>query len=145
MTFGKEADKAASTAIFDRCREVGINFFDCADVYAGGESERILGELIAGCRDEVMVASKVYGQMGTDLNARGSSRRHMMAAVEASLKRLNTEYIDLYYLDHVDQDTPVEESLRALDDLVSQGKILYAGASNFAAWQIVKALGICEK
>ncbi len=145
MTFGREADKAASVAMFRRCREVGINFFDCADVYAEGEAERILGELIADCRDEVIITSKVYGKMGSDLNARGTSRRHIMAAVEASLKRLNTEYIDIYFLHHFDNDTPLEESLRALDDLVSQGKILYTGASNFAAWQIMKAFGISAK
>ncbi len=142
MTFGKESDKATSSAVFHRCREAGINFFDCADVYVGGESERILGELIATCRDEVIITSKVWGRMGSDLNARGSSRRHIMAALEASLQRLKTDYIDLYFLHHFDPDTPLEESLRALEDLITQGKILYAGVSNFAAWQVMKVLGI---
>jgi aryl-alcohol dehydrogenase-like predicted oxidoreductase len=145
MTFGREADKATSAAMFRRCRESGINFFDCANVYAKGESERILGELIADCRDEVIITSKVWGKIGSDLNARGTSRRHIMAAIEASLKRLNTEYIDMYFLHRFDYDTPLEELLRALDDLVTQGKILYTGASNFAAWQVMKALGISAK
>ena len=86
MTFGKEADKAASEAIFRRCREVGINFFDCANNYAGGESERILGELIRDCRDELVITTKVYNRVGADINAGGTSRRHIMASVEQSLK-----------------------------------------------------------
>jgi aryl-alcohol dehydrogenase-like predicted oxidoreductase len=142
MTFGREADKTTSAAMFQRCREIGINIFDCADVYSQGKAERILGDLIANCRDEIIITSKVYNQMGSDLNARGSSRRHIISAVEASLTRLNTEYIDIYFLHKFDENTPFEETLRALDDLVSQGKILYTGASNFAAWQIMKALGI---
>jgi aryl-alcohol dehydrogenase-like predicted oxidoreductase len=128
--------------MFERCREAGINFFDCANVYAGGRSEEILGRLIRPCRDEVIVTSKVYGATGPDVNARGASRRHIRAAVEASLRRLNTDYIDIYFLHHFDQDTPLEETLRALDDLVREGKILYPAASNFAAWQVAKALGI---
>lgn len=142
MTFGKEADLATSTAIFQRCREAGVNFFDCADVYAEGEAERTLGQLIAGCRDEVIVSSKVSGKIGTDINAKGSSRRHIMGAVEASLRRMNTEYLDLYFLHHFDPETALEETLRTLDDLVRQGKVLYLGASNFAAWQVMKALSL---
>ena len=145
MTFGREADKATSKAMFYRCREAGINFFDCANTYAGGESEKILGELIADCREDVIITSKVYFSKSKKPNARGISRRNIMSAIEASLKRLNTDHLDLYFLHHFDEDTPLEESLRALDDLVSQGKILYAGVSNFAAWQIAKALGISAK
>ncbi|GAK53747.1 putative oxidoreductase [Candidatus Moduliflexus flocculans] len=142
MTFGKEADHATSAAIFHRCREAGINFFDCADVYAEGEAERILGELIADCRDQVIISSKVSGKIGADINAKGSSRRHIMNAVEASLRRLKTEYLDLYFLHHFDPETALEETLCALDDLVHQGKVLYLGASNFAAWQVMKALSL---
>jgi aryl-alcohol dehydrogenase-like predicted oxidoreductase len=131
--------------MFHRCREAGINFFDCANVYAEGRSEEILGKLIAAGRDELIITSKVYGATGTDINARGSSRRHIRAAVEASLRRLDTDYIDIYFLHHFDQDTPLEETLRALDDLVREGKILYPAASNFAAWQVAKALGISAR
>jgi aryl-alcohol dehydrogenase-like predicted oxidoreductase len=145
MSFGGDADEQTSAAMFGRCREAGINFFDCADVYAGGRSEEILGRLIAACRDEVVITSKVFGVTGQDINARGSSRRHIRAAIEASLRRLNTDYIDVYFLHQFDRNTPVEESLRALDDLVREGKILYPAASNFAAWQVAKALGISAR
>ena len=145
MSFGGDADEETSAAMFQRCREAGINFFDCANVYQGGQSEEILGRFIKDCRDEVIITSKVYFPMGDDMNARGSSRRHIMAAVEASLKRLNTDHIDLYFLHRFDERTPLEETLRALDDLVHQGKILYPAASNFAAWQVAKALGISAK
>jgi aryl-alcohol dehydrogenase-like predicted oxidoreductase len=142
MSFGGDADEATSAAMFHRCREAGINFFDCANVYAGGRSEEILGELIADCRGDVVVTSKVYFPTGDDINARGASRRHITAAVEASLKRLNTDYIDVYFIHRFDNRTPLEETLWVLDDLVRQGKILYPAASNFAAWQVAKALGI---
>jgi aryl-alcohol dehydrogenase-like predicted oxidoreductase len=145
MSFGGDADEKTSAAMFNHCREVGINFFDCADVYAGGRSEEILGRLIADCRDEVIITSKVYGSTGPDINASGASRRHIRAAVEASLKRLNTDYIDIYFLHHFDDNTLLEETIRALDDLVRAGKILYPAASNFAAWQVAKALGISAK
>ncbi len=145
MTFGREADRSESAAIFGRCRDVGINLFDCANSYSGGEAERILGGLIAGCRDEVILTTKVASKMGNDPNARGASRRHIMIACEASLKRLNTDRIDLYILHRFDEQTPLEETLRALDDLTTQGKILYAGASNYTAWQTMKALGISAK
>lgn len=142
MTFGKEADEETSAAMFNRCREAGINFFDCADVYAGGCSEEILGKLIASSRNEIIITSKFYFPTGQDINARGASRRHIMNAVENSLQRLNTDYIDLYFIHHFDDETPLEETLRAMNDLVQQGKILYIGASNFAAWQVAKGLGI---
>jgi aryl-alcohol dehydrogenase-like predicted oxidoreductase len=142
MSFGGDADEETSAAMFHRCREAGINFFDCANVYAGGRSEEILGQLIADCRDEIVLTSKVGVQTGDDVNAGGLSRRHMMLAVEDSLKRLGTDRLDLYFVHLFDANTPIEETLRALDDLVRQGKILYPGASNWAAWQIAKALGI---
>lgn len=142
MSFGDIADEETSAKMFHRCREVGINMFDCANVYANGRSEEILGQLIAGSRDEVIVTSKVYFPAGDDINARGGSRRHIMQQVEKSLTRLQTDYIDIYFLHRFDPATPLEETLRALDDLVSQGKILYPAVSNFAAWQVMKALGI---
>ena len=145
MSFGGDADEATSTVMFHRCREVGINFFDCANIYQRGLAEEILGRLIADCRDELVITSKVYFPMGDDVNARGATRRHIMASVEASLKRLRTDRLDLYFIHHFDDVTPLEETLRALDDLVRQGKILYPAASNFAAWQVAKALGISAK
>lgn len=142
MTFGWGADQKTSAALFHRCRDVGINFFDCANVYAGGRSEEILGALIADCRDEIVLTTKFYGKTGEDVNARGASRYHIRQAVEASLRRLNTDRIDVYFVHHFPAETPLEDLLRALDDLVSEGKILYPAASNFAAWQVAKALGI---
>jgi aryl-alcohol dehydrogenase-like predicted oxidoreductase len=143
MTYGREADKAAARAIFNQCRDAGINFFDCANVYSKGQAETILGELISDCRDELIVTSKFGDHMGSDLNAGGGSRRNLVSSLEASLKRLNTDYIDVYFVHHFDPHTPLEETLRALDDVVVQGKVRYTGVSNFAAWQIAKGLGIC--
>jgi len=145
MSFGGDADAGMSEKMFHFCRDKGINFFDCADVYNDGEAEKILGRLIKNCRNEVVVASKVYFPTGKDVNSRGAARYHIMNAVEASLKRLQTDRIDVYYIHRFDDITPVEETLRVLDDLVTQGKILYPGASNFAAWQVAKALGAAEK
>lgn len=142
MTFGAEADENESAHMFHRCQEVGINFFDCANNYSDGRAESILGKLIQGCRDEVVITSKVSQRVGKDINALGSSRRHIMLSIEQSLKRLQTDRIDLYFIHHFDPLTPMEETLRALDDLVRQGKVLYLGVSNWAAWQIAKALGI---
>ena len=143
MTFGQEADRQASTAIYRRCREAGINFFDCANVYVDGESERILGDLITGERDQVIITSKVGGSMGAGPNRDGLSRRHILQECEASLRRLNTDWIDLYFAHRVDPLVPVEESLHAFDTLVVQGKVRYIGVSNWAAWQIATALGVC--
>jgi len=145
MSFGGDADKATSQALFHRCREAGINFFDCADVYQAGAAEEILGELVAPCRDELVLTSKVFFPTGEDVNARGASRRHITASIEASLKRLKTDHLDFYFIHHFDADTPLEETLRAMDDLVRWGKILYPAASNFAAWQVAKALGISAR
>lgn len=142
MSFGGDADKETSRAMFELCRDRGINFFDTADIYNQGVSEQFLGEFIRDCRDELVISSKVCGKVGTDINAQGLSRRHIMQAVEGSLKRLGTDRIDLYFLHNVDLDTPMEETLQALDDLRQQGKILYPAVSNWAAWQIAKALGI---
>ena len=142
MTFGNESDRNESAAMFKRCRDAGINFFDCANVYSQGKAEEILGELIAGSRDELIITTKVWGKMGDDINSQGSSRRNIIAAAEASLKRLKTSYIDIYLLHRFDPHTPLEETLSALADLVSQGKVRYIGASNFAAWQMAKAQGV---
>jgi aryl-alcohol dehydrogenase-like predicted oxidoreductase len=141
MSFGDTADFETSEAMFRRCREAGINFFDTADLYAGGRSEEILGELIADCRDEVVLATKAYFPSGEGPNERGSSRYHLVRAVEGSLRRLGTDRIDLFYLHRFDERTGLEETLRAVDDLVAQGKILYPAVSNFAAWQVARALG----
>lgn len=145
MSFGGDADRETSRAMFDRCREAGVNFFDCANVYQRGLAEEILGEFIQDCREEVVITSKVYFPMGDDVNARGATRYHIMQQAEASLRRLNVDVIDVYFIHRFDDATPLDETLRALDDLVSQGKILYPAASNFAAWQIEKALGISAK
>lgn len=142
MSFGGDADESTSAALFRRCRDAGINFFDCANTYAGGRSEEILGRLIAGSRDDLVITSKVYFPTGADVNARGASRRNILAQVEGSLKRLNTDHLDVYFIHHFDDDTPLPETLRALNDLVGSGKVLYPAASNFAAWQVAKALGL---
>lgn len=144
MSFGGEADESASAAMFHRARELGVNVFDAADVYQGGESERILGRLIQSCRDEVVLKTKAYFPTGKDANAKGSSRFHLVRAVEASLRRLATDRIDLFYVHRFDELTTLDETMRALDDLVHQGKVLYLGASNFAAWQFAKAQGVAS-
>jgi aryl-alcohol dehydrogenase-like predicted oxidoreductase len=145
MSFGGDADEATSEAMFRRCREAGINFFDCANTYQKGRAEEILGRLIQGGRDELVITTKVWGQMGTDRNARGLSRRNILLAAEASLRRLQTDRIDVYFCHHVDPATPVEETLAAMDDLVRQGKVLYPGVSNWSAWQVAKALGVADR
>jgi aryl-alcohol dehydrogenase-like predicted oxidoreductase len=145
MSFGGDADEKTSMAMFQACREAGINFFDCADIYNKGRAEEILGKCISSCREGIVLTSKVHGRTGDDVNARGLSRRHIMLAVEESLKRLGTDRLDIYFLHQFDPETPIEEPLRALDDLVHQGKILYPAASNWAAWQIARALGISKQ
>lgn len=145
MSFGGAADEETSAAMFRRCRELGVNFFDTANVYNGGRSEEILGRLIESCRDEVVLTSKVCLPVGTGANDRGLSRRHIMLEVEKSLKRLNTDRLDLYFVHHFDSRTAMEETLRALDDLQRQGKIVHPAVSNWAAWQIAKALGLSAK
>lgn len=144
MAFGGDADEATSKAIYGAARQRGINFFDCANVYSQGRAEEILGRLIPGCRDDILIATKACFPMGADPNARGSSKYHLVAAVEASLRRLNTDRIDVFFLHRFDDNAALDRTLRAVEDLVTAGKILYVGASNFAAWQIQKALGIAE-
>ena len=124
--------------------DVGINFIDTADVYTKGESERTLGQALKGRWDQVVLATKVFFPTGEGVNDRGASRYHLINAVNASLKRLQSDHIDLYYIHRWDADTPIEETLRALDDLVRQGKVRYLGASNFAAWQLARANLLAE-
>ena len=145
MAFGGDADEATSAALYQRCREAGINFFDCANVYAGGRSEEILGKLSKGERDDLVLTSKVCGRVGPGVNDRGLSRRHIHQQIEVSLRRLQTDRLDIYFIHNLDADTPMEETLRALDDLVRAGKVLYLGVSNWAAWQIARALGVSAR
>lgn len=145
LTFGYEADEKTSEALYKRCREVGINHFDCANIYQQGKSEEILGHLIKNERQQVIVSSKAYFPTSKDINARGLSRKHIIDAVHQSLKKLQTDYIDIYYMHRFDEHTALEETLGAMTDLVRDGKILYIGASNFSAWQTMKALGISAR
>jgi len=145
MSFGGDADEKMSESMFHLCRNQGINFFDCANVYQQGRAEEILGKLIKTCRHEVVITTKVYFPTGGGVNDGGCSRYHIMNAVDASLKRLGTDRIDIYFLHRYDDITPLEETLHALDVLIRLGKILYLGASNFTAWQTVKALGLSAK
>ena len=152
MTFGGQGkfaktgqtDVEAAQRQIGLCLDAGINLFDTADVYSGGESEVILGKALGDKRHDVLVASKARFPMGEGPNDRGSSRHHILRACEASLKRLNTDYLDLYQLHQWDGQTPLEETLRALDDLVSSGKVRYVGVSNFSAWHVMKTLGVAQ-
>ena len=145
MPFGGDADERAAAAMYRACREAGINFFDTADQYNKGRSEEILGELVRGERDALVLATKCFNPTGADVNARGSSRRHVRRAVEASLKRLGTDRVELLFLHHYDALTPLDEQMRALEDLVRSGKVLYPAVSNYAAWQTQAALAIEER
>lgn len=138
-------DVAEATKLVDLCLEAGVNFFDTADIYSEGASEEILGAALKGRRDKVLISTKGTFRNGDGPNDTGSSRHHIVRAVEASLKRLGTDYIDLYFLHGFDALTPVDEALRALDDLITAGKIGYIGASNFSGWHLMKALATSEK
>ena len=142
MSFGGDADEAAAGQIWRAARDAGIDFIDCADVYNEGRSEEILGRLMRAERDELVVATKAYFPTGKGPNARGASRYHLVRAVEASLRRMQTDRIDVFYLHRFDDVTDLGETLRAVDDLVRAGKILYPACSNFAAWQVAHALGV---
>ncbi|MEO5736049.1 MAG: aldo/keto reductase, partial [Variovorax sp.] len=138
-----DAERLIGTAL-----DGGINFLDTADVYSGGVSEQITGQALKNLkvpRDSVVVATKVFGETGSGPNARGATRGHIMDGIKASLKRLQLEHIDLYQIHGFDPATPIEETVRALDQLVRHGHVRYVGVSNWAAWQIVKALGIAER
>jgi len=145
MSFGGDADEQESARMYAACRERGINFFDCANAYGGGRAEEILGRLMREERDALVITSKCAVPTSEDINARGTSRRHVVRAVEDSLRRLQTDRLDVLFLHRWDALTPLEETLRGLEDLVRSGKVLYTGASNYAAWQIARALGIAER
>ncbi len=154
MQFGWTADEATSHAILDAFVDAGGNFIDTADVYSAwadnsypGKSEEIIGRWLQrrGRRDELIIATKVRARVGPGPNDEGLSRKHILQAVEASLRRLQTDYIDLYQAHWFDEHTPLEETLRAFDDLIRQGKVRYIGASNYPAWLLMKALWVSDK
>jgi aryl-alcohol dehydrogenase (NADP+) len=175
MTFGKQVDESTSIGIIERALDLGVTFIDTADMYVNGVTEQIVAKALKGKRDSIVLASKgghvkklaaKYGEQkisgpidlarpapfrpweagaGTGPNDMGLSRKHLMQALEGSLKRLETDYLDLYYAHMPDYDTPLDETLRAMDDMVRQGKVRYIGCSNFRAFQLAKALGISER
>lgn len=146
MTFGNEADEETSKGILDRFMEAGGNLVDTANVYSRGVSEEITGRTIRGHeREDIVLATKFRFPMGSRPNDKGASRKHIIAACEASLKRLGTDFIDLYQIHCWDAHTPIEETLSALDELVRSGKVRYIGASNFSGWQIQKSLRVSER
>jgi aryl-alcohol dehydrogenase-like predicted oxidoreductase len=138
-----QADEA--TRMVNICLDAGLNLFDTADVYSQGLSEEILGKAIAGKRDKLLISTKATFPFGTGPNNQGSSRHHLIKQAEDSLKRLNTDYIDIYHMHGFDGNTPVEETLRTLDDLIQSGKVRYIAASNFSGWHLMKSLAISEK
>lgn len=144
MTFGSEADRNESQAMFNCCIDMGINFFDCANKYGDGESEKLLGEFAGRSRKDLILTTKGTSRVGSGLNDVGASRKHLMLELERSLKRLQTEYIDIYFLHYFDQATSLESTLGFINDAIKQGKILYYGMSNWSAWQIMKAIHICR-
>ncbi len=148
MIFGEESGRGTPPAeaerIISRFLDAGGNFLDTADIYAGGRSEEIVGQAIKGKRDRLVLATKVHFSPQTGPNDSGLSRYHILHAIDASLRRLQTDYIDVYYLHAWDTLTPLEETLRVLDDLVGAGKVRYIGVSNFKAWQVMKALGLSD-
>ena len=145
MTFGSQVSEADSIRMVDRCMDAGINFFDTANIYNGGESERIVGIALKGRRDKVILASKVRGKMGDGPDEAGLSSRAMRKGIEASLKRLQTDYLDLYYLHMPDYEVGIEETLETMAELVREGKVRFPAISNYAAWQVTQILWICEK
>lgn len=142
--FGGKVDLETTKNIIHTALDAGINFIDTADVYQGGRSEEFIGEALAGRRKEALIATKVYGKVAEGPNDRGASRLHILDGVEASLRRLKTDFIDLFQIHSWDKETPIEETMSALDDLVHTGKVRYIGASNFSAWQLVWSNAIAE-
>jgi len=140
--FGWWADERASAEVIHHALEIGINYIDTADMYDNGRSEEYIGRTLRGRRTEVLIASKFAMPMGQGINDRGGSRWYVMRALEASLRRLQTDYVDLYQMHTPDPATPIEETLRTLDDLVKAGKVRYIGCSNFAGWQLSDALWV---
>ncbi len=145
MSFGGDADEATSAEMYKAVRDAGINFFDCANEYNKGKSEEILGRLAKADRDDLVLTTKCFNPTGPDVNARGSSRRHVVRAVEASLRRLQTDRIDVLFLHRFDPVTPIDEAMRALEDMVRAGKVIYPAVSNWAAWQTQRAVDIQER
>ncbi len=152
MTFGRQCDEATSFAIMDTAVEMGVDFFDTADVYpvgggleSVGRTEEIVGKWLKGKRDKIVLATKCWGAMGKGPNDQGLSRKHISTAIDESLRRLQTDYVDLYQVHAPDPNTPLDETLRALDDLVHQGKVRYIGCSNFQAWLLASALWMSDK
>ncbi len=142
--FGDRTDLAEAGRIVASAREAGVNFIDTADVYAKGDSERLVGKLIAPDRARWILATKVANPMGDDPNRRGTGRRWIMQALDESLERLGTDYIDVYYLHRDIQETPLEETIRALDDVIRAGKVRHFGVSNFRGWRIAEAVHTCR-
>jgi aryl-alcohol dehydrogenase-like predicted oxidoreductase len=145
MTFGGQTDEQTSVRMVERCIDSGINFFDTANVYTGGTSETMLGRALKGRRHRVILATKVSNKFGDAPDQQGLSRPAIRRAIDESLKRLDTDYLDLYYMHLPDHSTPIEESLAAMDELIKEGKVRYAGQSNYAAWQVAQMQCIAEK
>jgi len=144
MPFGSQTDEAAARRLVDRCLEAGINFFDTANIYNQGRAEEMLGQVLAGRRAQVILATKVRGKMEQAPEETGLSRPAMHKALESSLRRLQTDYVDIYYLHQPDYDVPMEETLAAMDGLVRAGKVRYPAVSNYAAWQVCEIHWLCE-
>ena len=145
MTFGAQTDEAAAQRIIDCCLDAGINFIDTANVYNRGAAETIVGRTLKGRRDKVILTTKVRGKMGDAADETGLSRAAIRKAIDSSLTRLGTDYVDLYYLHQPDYDTPIEETLETMEELVQAGKVRFPAVSNYAAWQVEEILWICEK
>ena len=144
MTLGKPLDQSGTNQIIDRCLDAGINFFDTANMYNAGMAETLLGEALKGRRDKVVLASKVFFKMGDSPDQQGLSRKAILRAINETLSRLQTDYLDLYYLHAPDHTVPIEESLEAMDTLVRQGKVRYPACSNYAGWEVVEMLWLCK-
>jgi len=145
MPFGSQTDETAARRLVDRCLEAGINFFDTANIYNQGRSEEMLGQVLAGRRSKLILATKVRGKMENAPEETGLSRAAMHTALDSSLRRLQTDYVDIYYLHQPDYDVPIEETLAAMDELVRAGKVRYPAVSNYAAWQVCEIHWIAEK
>src|SRR5579871_958830 len=145
MMFGGPADEASSTRIVAKAREAGVNFIDTADAYSNGGSETVVGRAISNNRPNWVLATKLANQMGDDPNRGGLSRRWVLQAAEESLRRLGTDYIDIYYLHKEDHATPLAETVRAVGDLMRQGKIRYFGVSNYRSWRLAEICNLCDR
>jgi aryl-alcohol dehydrogenase-like predicted oxidoreductase len=145
MSFGGDADEATSASMYKAVRDAGINFFDTANEYNKGRSEEILGRLAKDHRDDLVISTKCFNKTGPDVNAGGANRRHVVQAVEASLRRLQTDRIDVLFLHRFDPVTPIDEMMRGLEDLVRSGKVIYPAVSNWSAWQTQRAVDIQER